>query len=298
MFTLRPLSAPFGAEITDLDLSKPLPDDVFGLIADALHEYGVLCLRDQAITPSQHIAFSRGFGELEVHVQSSFNLEGYPEIYCISNCLDDDGKPIGLAEAGRVWHTDLAYMAEPSRCSLLHALEVPTDDEGRPLGDTIFANTRMSYAALPAEMKARLRGLKAVHSYRRIYDKIVAKSKPGRQGLKPLTEEQKRKVPPATHPMVIGHPFTGEPILFCNDGMTESIVGLSEEEGRSLLAELCAHSVKPEFVYRHKWRVGDLLIWDNIQTQHLAVDDYWLPQRRRMQRTTVKGRRPAEAQVQ
>lgn len=298
MFTLCPLPGPFGAEITDLDLSKSLPDDVFGRIVEALHEHGVLCLRDQAITPSQHIAFSRGFGELEVHVQSSFNLAGYPEIYCISNCLDDDGKPIGLAEAGRVWHTDLAYMAEPSRCSLLHALEVPTDDEGRPLGDTIFANTRMSYAALPAETKARLRGLKAVHSYRQIYDKIVAKSKPGRQGLKPLTEEQKRKVPPATHPVVIGHPFTGEPILFCNDGMTESIVGLPEEEGRSLLAELCAHSVKPEFVYRHKWRVGDLLIWDNIQTQHLAVDDYWLPQRRRMQRTTVKGRKPAEAQGQ
>jgi taurine dioxygenase len=296
MFTLRPLPGPFGAEILDIDLSAPLSDAEFGEVVDALHEHALICLRDQQkMTPEQHIDFSRRFGELEVHVQSSFNLNGYPEIYCISNCVDDDGKPIGLAEAGRVWHTDLAYMAEPSRCSLLHALEVPHDDDGRPLGDTLFANARLSYAALPAETKARLAGLKAVHSYRQIYEKIVAKSKPGRQGLKPLSEAQKRKVPPATHPLVIAHPFTGAPILFCNDGMTESIVGLPEAEGSALLAELCAHTIGPDFTYAHKWREGDLLIWDNIQTQHLAVDDYWLPQRRRMQRTTVKGRAPTAA---
>jgi taurine dioxygenase len=293
MFTIRPLCGPFGAEISDIDLAVPPDEDVFGRIVDALHDHAVVCIRRQTFAPSQHVDFSRRFGELEVHVQSSFNLKGHPEIYCISNCVDADGKPLGLAEAGRVWHTDLSYMAEPSRCSLLHALEVPQDDRGRPLGDTMFASARLAYAALPASAKARLNGLKAVHSYRQVYEKIVAKSKPGRQGLKPLSEEQKRKVPPAMHPLVIAHPYTGEPILFCNDGITESILGLPEKEGATLLAELCAHVVKPEFVYRHKWQVGDLLIWDNIQTQHLAVDDYWLPQRRRMQRTTVKGVAPA-----
>lgn len=295
MFTLRRLPGPFGAEITDIDLSEPLPDAAFERIVDALHEHALICVRDQEITPRHHVDFSRRFGELEVHVQSSFHLDGYPEIYCISNCVDDDGKPLGLAEAGRVWHTDLSYMAEPSRCSLLHALEVPHDDDGRPLGDTIFASARLSYAALPAETKARLEGLQAVHSYRQVYEKIVAKSKPGRQGLKPLSEAQKQKVPPATHPLVIAHPFTGAPILFCNDGITERILGLSEAESEALLAELCAHTVRPEFTYAHKWRVGDLLIWDNIQTQHLAVDDYWLPRRRRMQRTTVKGAAPKAA---
>ena len=292
MFTLRELPGPFGAEITGIDLALPPDESVFRQIVDALHEYAVVCIREQHFAPEQHIAFSSRFGELEVHVQSSFHLPGYPEIYCISNCIDADGKPLGLAEAGRVWHTDLSYMAEPSRCSLLHALEVPRDDEGRPLGDTMFASARLAYAALPEETKARLGSLKAVHSYRQVYEKIVAKSKPGRQGLKPLSEEQKRKVPPATHPLVIAHPYTGAPILFCNDGITERILGLPEQEGSALLAELCAHVVKPDFVYRHKWRVGDLLIWDNIQTQHLAVDDYWLPQRRRMQRTTVKGVAP------
>jgi taurine dioxygenase len=297
MLTLRPLPGPFGAEITGIDLATPPDEATFARIVDALHDYAVVCIRDQHFAPEQHVAFSRRFGELEVHVQSSFHLPGHPEIYCISNCVDAKGKPLGLAEAGRVWHTDLSYMAEPSRCSLLHALEVPQDDQGQPLGDTIFANARMSYAALPAATKARLAGLQAVHSYRQVYDKIVAKSKPGRQGLKPLNEEQKRKVPPATHPLVIAHPYTGEPILFCNDGITERILGLPEAEGSALLAELCAHTVRPDFVYRHKWRVGDLLIWDNIQTQHLAVDDYWLPQRRRMQRTTVKGRAPAPARA-
>lgn len=295
MSTQRRLPGPFGAEFIDIDLAHPLSDADFDRIVKALHEQALVCLRNQNFMPQQHVDFSRRFGELEVHVQSSFHLKGYPEIYCISNCLDEDGKPLGLAEAGRVWHTDLSYMAEPSRCSLLHALEVPHDDEGQPLGDTIFANARLSYAALPDATRAKLQGLKAVHSYRQVYEKIVAVSKPGRQGLKPLTEEQKNKVPPATHPLVIAHPFTGEPILFCNDGITERILGLSEAEGQALLAELCAHTVKPEFTYAHKWRVGDLLIWDNIQTQHLAVDDYWLPQRRRMQRTTVKGVAPIAA---
>jgi len=295
MLDLRSLSTALGAEIFGLDLTTPPGDDVMQAVADALHEYGVICLRDQNITPAQHVAFSRYFGELEVHVQSSFNLPGHPEIYCISNCVDENGKPLGLAEAGRVWHADLSYMAEPSRCSLLHALEVPHDENGNPLGDTMFASAKLAYAALPEATKRRLQGLEAVHSYKCVYDKIVAKSKPGRQGLKPLSEEQKRKVPPATHPLVIAHPYTGAPILFCSEGVTESIAGLPEAEGAALLAELSAHVVKPDFVYSHKWRVGDLLVWDNIQVQHLAVDDYWLPQRRRMQRTTVKGVAPKAA---
>jgi len=295
MFDLRPLSGPLGAEILNLNLSQIPDDNVMRAIMDALHEYGVICLRNQDITPAQHVAFSRYFGELEVHLQSTFNLPGHPEIYCITNCVDENGKPLGLAEAGRVWHADLSYMAQPSRCSLLHALEVPHDANGKPLGDTMFASAKLAYAALPDETKRRISGLRAVHSYKCIYDKIVAKSKPGRQGLKPLSEEQKRKVPPATHPLVIAHPFTGAPILFCSEGVTESIVGLPETEGAALLKELSAHVVKPEFVYSHKWRVGDLLIWDNLQVQHLAVDDYWLPQRRRMQRTTVKGVIPKAA---
>ena len=296
MLSIDRLPGPFGAEISGLDLRLPVDPATFAEIEAALHAHGVICIRDQqAMTPAQHVAFSAHFGELEVHVQSSFNLDGHPEIYCISNCLDDGGRAKGLAEAGRVWHTDLSYMQEPSRCSLLHAVEVPQDDAGNPLGATMVANAAMAYAGLPDETKKRISGFTAVHSYKAIYDKIVAKSKPGRQGLKPLSEEQKRKVPPATHPVVIAHPRTGAPILFVNHGTTERIAELPEAESQKLVEELCAHTVKQDFVYTHRWRVGDLLIWDNIQTQHFAVDDYWLPQRRHMQRTTVKGPMPHAA---
>jgi taurine dioxygenase len=172
---------------------------------------------------------------------------------------------------------------------------VPEDDDGNPLGDTKFANSAMAFEALSDDLKVRLKNLEAIHSYRQVYSRIRAKSKPGRQGLKELTEEDFKKVPPATHPVVIAHPYTGAPILFCDFGTTESFVGLAQDESDELLEMLTAHTIKPDFVYRHKWRAGDLLIWDNIQTQHFAVDDYWLPQRRRMQRTTVKGVRPKAA---
>jgi taurine dioxygenase len=296
MLAVTPLPGPFGAEISDLNLNRAIDDSSFEEIIDTLHRYAVVCIRDQHhLTPKNHIAFSERLGDLEIHVQSSFNLDGYPEIYCITNCVDENGRPLGLAEAGRVWHTDLSYMQAPSRCSLLHALEVPEDDDGNPLGDTKFANSVMAFEALSDDLKVRLKNLEAIHSYRQVYSRIRAKSKPGRQGLKELTEEDFKKVPPATHPVVIAHPYTGAPILFCDFGTTESFVGLAQDESDELLEMLTAHTIKPDFVYRHKWRAGDLLIWDNIQTQHFAVDDYWLPQRRRMQRTTVKGVRPKAA---
>ncbi|MCB1741173.1 MAG: TauD/TfdA family dioxygenase [Gammaproteobacteria bacterium] len=296
MFRINPLGEHFAVEIRGLDLREPVADADFRRIEQALHESALVCIRDQqAMQPEHHIAFSRLFGELEVHVQSSFNLPGHPEIYCISNCLDDDGSPRGLAEAGRVWHTDLSYMQAPSRCSLLHAIEVPHDAAGNPLGATLFANAAAAYAALDPDEQRMLQDLQASHSYGAIYDKIVAISKPGRQGLKPLSEAQKRKVPPATHPVVIAHPRTGVPILYVNVGTTERIHDLPQELSDALIEKLCAHIVQPRFVYTHRWQVGDLLIWDNIQTQHLAVDDYWLPQRRHMQRTTVKGPAPHAA---
>ncbi|HAT34948.1 MAG TPA: taurine dioxygenase [Rhodospirillaceae bacterium] len=296
MLAINRLPGPFGAEITGLDLNEEIDEATFDQIIEALHTHAVLCIRDQFdLSPKNHVAFGARFGELEVHVQSSFNLDGFPEIYCISNCVDENGKPKGLAEAGRVWHTDLSYMQEPSRCSLLHALEVPHDDDGKPLGSTLFSSSVMAYEALSDEMKRRLKGMSAVHSYRQVYGRIRARSKPGRQGLKDLTEEDFKKVPPANHPVVIAHPYTGVPILFCDFGTTEGFDGMEQEESDVLLEELTAHSVRPEFVYSHDWRVGDLMIWDNIQTQHFAVDDYWLPQRRYMQRVTVKGVEPKAA---
>lgn len=289
------LGEALGAEIVGLDLSKDMSDEEFDSLIDCFHENAVLVIRNQTLQPEQHIAFSKRIGPLQVHIQSTYHLPGYPEIYSISNCLDENGKPIGLADAGKVWHTDLSYMKEPSRCSLLHALEVPHDDDGTPLGNTLFINTQVAYERLPDEMKQRIKGLKAVHNYQYIYDQIQSIKREGVANLVPLTDEQKKKVPPTEHPIVIAHPFTGKPILFVNEGITERIVGMDEAESKALLAELYAHLQKPEFKYTHKWRVGDLLMWDNFSTQHLAMHDYELPRRRRMRRTTVQGSQPTFA---
>jgi taurine dioxygenase len=193
-----------------------------------------------------------------------------------------------VADAGRYWHTDLSYVREPSRCSLLYAREVPVAADGRVLGDTLFASTAAAYDALPAPMKARIADLKAVHRYGDRYDRME-KSGGVRDA---LSEEQRQQTPDVVHPVVRTHPITRRKCLYVNEGFTVSILGLPEDEGSDLLAELSAHAHKAEFVYRHHWRRGDLLMWDNCQTQHLAVGDYALPQRRLMHRTTVKGSAP------
>lgn len=292
MFQIREFNAPLGAEVIGIDLGQPLADADFERVVDAFHERSLLVLRDQKISPEQHIAFSKRLGDLQVHIQSTYHLPAHPEIYSISNVVDADGKPIGLADAGKVWHTDLSYMKEPSRCSLLYAHEVPHDDNGIALGDTLFTSTIRAYAALPAATKERLTGLRAVHSYMQVFDKINAIKRSGVANLVPLTDEQKKKVPEVTHPIVITHPYTRKKILFVNEGITVRIADLPAAEGDALLQTLVDHAHKAEFIYRHSWRVGDLLMWDNISTQHLAMHDYVLPRRRRMHRTTVQGTAP------
>ena len=285
MLTLEPARAALGAEIKGVDLSKPLEDATFNGIVDALHQYEVIYFRNQTLTPEQHIAFSQRFGELESHVRVDCCRPGYPEIFVVSNVIEN-GKPIGSRDAGLFWHSDLCYMKEPSRGSLLYAREVPMRD-GQPLGDTLFASASAAYNALPEATKQRIANLKAVNSYEKGY------YRDRNSGPRPaLTEEQKRKTPDIEHPIVRTHPFSGRKCLFVNEGYTSRICGLDADESEALLAELFAHATDPRFVYRHKWKVGDLLIWDNCATQHLAVHDYALPLRRVMERTTLCGTAP------
>jgi taurine dioxygenase len=286
MVEVRRFNAPIGAEIAGIDLSKEIEDSAFAEIERAFAEHSVIVFRDQKLTEEQHIAFSKRFGELEIHVGTQYLHPKHPEIRINSNIIEN-GRPIGATDAGQYWHTDLSYTARPSKCSLLYALEVPMKD-GKPLGDTLFVSTILAYEALSDEMKRRIDGLKAVHSYRYRYYKLTdaGARRP------PLTEEQKRKVPDVVHPVVRTHELTGKKCIFVNEGFTVSIVGMPEEESRALLRELFAHCTRSEFMYRHKWRVGDLLMWDNCATQHYAVADYALPLRRRMHRTTVAGTVP------
>jgi len=275
--------AALGAEI-GVDLSRTLSDDTFAEIEAAFHDNIVVCFRRQTLTNEQHIDFSRRFGELEIHIVKKYLLPGYPEILLISNVRNEAGELIGLADAGFTWHSDTSYRQFPSRCSLLYAKEVPHRD-GVALGDTVFANTIAAYEALPAATKRRIEGRRAIHRYserRRV---------PGSPRPK-LTAAQLAETPDIAHPIVRTHPYTGRKALYVTAGECVGIEGVPDNEAVPLIAELDAWCVRPEFLYRHRWQVGDLLMWDNAACMHLAICDYALPERRLMHRTTVIGGQP------
>ena len=272
-----------GAEI-DFDLAQNIDDAIFHEIERAFHDNIVVVFRNQHLANERHIEFSRLFGELEIHIVKKYLLPDFPEILLISNIRDGHGEHIGLADAGFTWHTDTSYRRRPSRCSLLYAKEVPQRD-GRPLGDTVFANTIAAYEALPEEMKRRLAGLRAIHRYsarRRVADSPRPK----------LSREQLDETPDVAHPIVRTHPYNGRKSLYVTAGECVGIENMPDDEAIELIAELDAHCVRPEFLYRHKWQVGDLLMWDNTSAMHLAICDYALPERRLMHRTTVIGTVP------
>jgi taurine dioxygenase len=272
--------AALGAEIA-FDLSRAMDERQFREIETAFHDNIVVVFRGQTLSNARHIEFSRRFGELEIHIVKKYLLPDYPEILRISNIRDANGELIGLADAGFTWHTDTSYLQRPSRCSLLHAQEVPVRD-GQVLGDTIFVNTIAAYEALPDGMKRALAGKKAIHRYserKRIADSPRPK----------LTQAQLDATPDVAHPIVRTHPATGRKALYVTEGECIGIPGMPEEDARPLISELHAHCIRPEFQYRHKWQVGDLLMWDNATSMHLAICDYQLPERRLMYRTTVIG---------
>jgi taurine dioxygenase len=286
--TITKCDAALGAEI-GVDLSQPLDDATFRAVEDAFHDNIIVFFRGQNLSNERHIEFSRRFGELEIHIVKKYLLPGYPEILLVSNLKNEAGEHIGLADAGFTWHSDVSYRKNPSRCSLLCAKEVPHRD-GVALGDTVFANCIAAYEALPAAMKKRLDGLKAVHRYssrRRVENSPRPK----------LTAAQIAETPDVAHPIVRTHPFTGRKALYVTAGECVGVVSadgqsMPEDEALDLIAELDAHCIKPKFLYRHSWRVGDLLMWDNATAMHLAVCDYTLPDRRLMHRTTVIGGEP------
>ncbi len=280
--SITPLDAPFGAEITGLDPAI-LDHGGFARIREALDERGLLVFRGQQdLTPKQHIVFSRRFGELQIHVQAKFHLPGHPEILVISTVVEN-GQPIGLGDAGRYWHSDLSYMAEPSLGSLLHARELPAEG-----GDTIFADMRLAHAALPTPLREQIEGLTAIHDYAYRNNRQVANDPTVRPA---LTAAMAAAVPPVEQPVVRVHPGNGRLALFVNEGFTSHIVGYTAEESSRLLDLLFAHQVRADFQYRHRWQPGDLVMWDNRSLIHLAAG---VPPgaRRTMYRTTVKGDRP------
>lgn len=270
--------APLGAEVTGLDLGAPLPDTDFARIHRAHLDHHVLVFRDQRITPQQQIDFSRRFGPLQIHVLHQFLLKDHPEILIVSNIVES-GEPIGLGDAGRYWHSDLSYKERPSLGSMLHAQELPANG-----GDTLFANMHLAWDTLPAPLRHAIEGHRAEHSYLAKYEELRRRS-PWRPK---LSDAQRAQVKPVEHPIARTHPETGRKALFVSEHFTTRIVGLPEHESRDLLAQLFAHSVRPEHLYRHRWQPHDMVFWDNRSLMHLATgcpED----QRRRLNRTTIEG---------
>ncbi|MEO8202923.1 MAG: TauD/TfdA family dioxygenase [Betaproteobacteria bacterium] len=279
--------SPLGYFAEGIDLSKDLDAASFDRLHEAFNANGVMVFRGQRLSPEAHIAFSRRFGELEIHVVTQFLLEGYPELFKISNLMQD-GKRVGAS--AEYWHSDLTYMARPSRCSLLYAIEVPVDPDGTTRGDTMFASTMLAYDALPDAMKRKLAPLKGVHRFLDAYNRQnERRAERGVARTAMQEKELREKTPDVLHPVVRTHPFTGRKCLYVNEGFTVGIEGMGEVEGRALIAELHAHCMRPEFGYRHQWQVGDLVVWDNCSTVHSGTTDYGPDHRRLLYRTTVKG---------
>ena len=273
---VRPVSPATGAEILGADIGAGLDDGEFAAIRAALDKHGVIVLRNQTLTPGNQVAFTRRFGEPEFNFNAArFGIDGSPEIYLISNIVEY-GAPIGTRRAGETWHTDMSYAERPAGATMLYAVEVPVL-HGLALGDTCFANAAAAWDALPCAMQEEIDGLRGIFDFR------------GRKRSSPVSAEDIAQYPPVEHPIVRTHPRTGRKSLYIARDDCTGIVGKDEETSRGLIEALADHIVSTEFIYQHRWQVGDVVVWDNCTVQHRAIQDYDLPQRRLLWRTTIKG---------
>lgn len=271
-----------GATIEGIDLARPLAHQDFGAILRALGDHGVLCFPRQTLTPLQLKAFSEHFGGLQVSLTGAYTDPETPEVMILSNIVED-GKPIGLADAGQDWHTDMSYNDLIGFSNVLYGLKIPHRD-GKPLGNTIFADMRAAYEGLGEALKTRLHGMTATHDFNKFWEEMRARPGSTRP---PLTPEQRAKRIPATHPVFMTHPITGRTILYCNPGYVTRINELEAAESDEVLKHLFAHQLQPKYQHAHAWTEGDVLMWDHIGTLHNAIPDYGPTEHRLIKRCQV-----------
>jgi len=271
MLSIEPLSAAIGAEISGVDLTRPLAQEDVAAIRRALLDHVVVFLRDQPVTPRQLLAFGRAFGEV---IEYPF-VKGLPECPEVIPVVKLEHERVNF---GGVWHSDTTYLPAPPMASMLVAREVPAAG-----GDTLFANMALAYDALSSGMKRLLDGLRAVNSSAKA---DVTKSREDR--MRDGAREDARRVYEAEHPVVRTHPETGRKVLYVNAGHTVRFAGMTEEESAPLLGFLFRHQIRPEFTCRFRWRVGSLAFWDNRAGQHYPLNDYH-GMRRVMHRITLAG---------
>ena len=284
---IAPSGKRLGARIEGLDLSRPLAEREVEEIIQAIGRYGVLCFPRQRLTARQHKDFAARFGELEINVASgAYQEPGIPEVMILSNIVKD-GKPIGLADAGQDWHTDMSYSKTIAFANVLYALEVPRRN-GKALGATEFSSMQAAYEGLPENLKSKLAGMTVLHDFNKFWDKMRNEKGSKRP---PLTEAQKNAKPPVSHPIFLTHPITGRKVLYANPGYSMRINELPKPESDEILEFLFAHQLKPEYRYSFQWTEGDVLMWENFGTIHNAVADYGPDEHRLIKRCQVMATR-------
>lgn len=279
---------PFGAKILDIDLSDELDQETVDKLYEAICQNNFVVVPDQDLTPTQQAEFSARFGPLIPHASYEYNHPENDKVLIISN-IKENGKPLGIDDAGSYWHSDFSYIPKPSFATILHAIEVP---EGR--GDTLFIDMYAAYEGLSDEMKARVKGLSASHRHVIAGGRWAREFRPdgipqSETELSAVLDESFNANPAVEHPIVKEHADTGRKCLYVHPCFTQSVVGLSEQDSDDLLRELFTHMTRPEFQTRHKWHVGDVVMWDNRCTTHAATTSA-LPTefRRRIHRTSVE----------
>jgi taurine dioxygenase len=283
MMNIIPTGQTLGATVEDIDLGEPLSDGILRTLLRALGQHGVLCFPRQTFDTPALAAFAKRFGELEVNVANLYFEPGFPEIMILSNQMRGDGKPVGLNDAGQGWHTDMSYSKDIALANILHAQAVPVRN-GKSIGETQFRNMHAAYEELPDAIKHKIEGRTATHDFEKFWE--VMRHRPGsRRG--PLTEEQKRRKPPVSQPLVRVHPLTGRKVLYANPGYTMWIDGMDRDESDQITEYLFRHQERADFLYAHHWTVGDVLMWDNIGTVHNAIADYLPDEPRYMRRAQV-----------
>ena len=282
-----PSGESLGARIEGLDLARALARAELDGVLQTLGKYGVVRFPRQELTGGQLRDFSAQLGDLEVHVASQLYQEpGIPEVMILSNIVEN-GKPIGLADAGQGWHTDMSYSRMIAFANVLYGIRIPKRN-GSTLGATQFANTQAAYADLPADVKRTLEGKTVLHDFEKFWEMMRREKGSQRPA---LTDAQRKSKPPVAHPVFLRHPLTGNKVLYANPGYAVRINELAPKESDEILEFLFRHQLQPKYIYTSRWEEGDVLVWEDIGTIHNAVADYGPEEHRLVKRCQVMANR-------
>jgi taurine dioxygenase len=280
-FVITPLTAHTGAEIRGVDLREPIDPELRSVLNYAFAQHHVLVVRDQQYAPDDFLRAVQLWGELQPHDKKEMHIPGFPDVSYVTNeeFLGDT-----RIIPGETFHTDHSNHPAPPKATILYPVALPSHG-----GDTQYVNMHEAYDDLPETMKRRIDGLKAVHVY-------LSKYSP--RALKPLNDESRKALPPpGVHPLVRLHPENKRKALFLNPVRIDGIVGMPDNEALDLVAELMAHATQTKFEYRHQWRYGDMVLWDNRSVMHKANPDYDMSERRYLYRLMLKGEPPIPAEA-